>query len=287
MERILMRKWIGIFIALCFLVLPTCPWAFDKEQGKFPWTDEVWDLSTTVVIVQTVGSGYGSHPVYENGKEVIRKAIGTFQITGMGTVVRHKSGELYIITAAHVVEPDTVCIQQTKNTYFTTPLLELIDSKVMITDQYGKYGVCPVKVMFKNSEKDLAILKVPKEWAARQPIGIELKHTVVIHQDHTGKVVVQDLLEIGDAVVTVAKAKDTWWYEAKKGTVRTLDGVWFTSTIIAEPGDSGSPVFVFLKGKPLYIGIVRARGYQSNGELFSQIVRLDPIVTRVFGSEGF
>jgi len=280
------RFLVSLILSIILVCYPICPLAFDKEQGKLPWTDQYWDLSTTVVIVQTIGSGYGSHPVVENGKEVSRKALGTFQITGMGTIVKHKSGELYVITASHVVEPEVVCIQETTNTYYNTSLLELIDCKVMITDCYGNYGVCPVKVTYKNHQLDLAVLKVPKEWAAGRPIGIELQHTIGVYYSE-GSIKVKDWLEVGDAVVIVSKDKESWWYVAKKGIVRTVEGPWFTSTASVEYGDSGSPVFVFVQAKPIFIGVLRARGETSNGKFFSQIVRLDPIVTRVFGTEGF
>lgn len=176
---------------------------------------------------------------------VVETISGLNKLTGTGNVVRY-GNELFIITVGHVLD----CISS--------------DFKITVHNRRGKS--CFANLMFSDSELDVAILRIPNVFKK----SIDYK-TVI------------EPLNIKDAVAAIVQNKTKNGYEFKFGVVSHVESYSvFTTTIGVTYGDSGAPVFVFQNGKTLFVGIMRAKVCPANGSCYSQAVKLDPVVTRVF-----
>ena len=289
-----------VFITILLAILLVCTTvdisAFDKK-ATLPdeFTQEYIDLSDRVVTVRTFGTGYGvmlntetSPPRYE-----IRE--GVFGMEGSG-FVRDLPFHKFIITNNHVISPSRVSIPLSKNASWETKIIYIKNISIFIVGCTSAIGG---NILYTDPESDIAVLYIDRS-SPFQDTGIPLtfSHWYELHESYL--VESPNVLSDGDAVGVVVRKRDedgrkTSWYEVRIGKIVStgvkLPGVvdisaltWFqpmdfTVDLTIYPGDSGSPVVVWLKGKPFIIGVARAVAWcGTTGERFSYATRLDLVV---------
>lgn len=237
------------------------PGTFSKE---FPPNVEYVDLSTSIVDVWCIGTGEGSYPDLYTKSYI--KGIGTFGLGGTGFYI----GDSYVVTAAHVVLPQSIEIQAGKNFFWVVPINREIGKLILIGGSSLLDGNVPAEIIYTNEEYDLALLRIIGNWRAGEKLDYPLAWTL-------GNAWTP--LMPGDAVATVVKKRDDkgnkeWSYEVRYGKIIATTPIlppgtdpavlaWFnlndlTIELPIYPGDSGSPLFAFQNGKPVIIGIIRA-----------------------------
>lgn len=272
--------------AMCLmLVLPAIGvWAYDKVPQKFgEFNQEYTDLSTTHPEILVIGNGIGIYFDTATSKWVT--AMGTFGMGGSGTVFK-VGNTYYILTAAHVVNPDTVTIQETTYSSITCKCIKVTDIIIHVGPGIGAVSA---SVHWIDIEHDLAILKLNGTWPAAFSTRYELKPTENLYGG--------DLLQKGDSVAVIVQIRDesgnkTPWYEVRYGKVIDIrpvvpeynEGIlpWFnmwdvTTDVKIYPGDSGSAVFAFKNGEPIIIGVARAAYLDQYGEYMAYFSRTDLI----------
>ena len=285
-----------ILFFILFFTFPVFP--FDKEAGKFiefSEPDKYVDLSTSIVDVSIVGKATGIYTEWIKGKAVNKKYIGSFGQSGVGFIL----GD-YIITAYHVVVPTLVSIQIDKSIFLITKIVEIKESTIHIGKYLGEGGT-KATIYHLDQASDLAILKFDKSWIPAKSLPYFSTSTI----EYDKYYIRTDKVEKGDIVATIVRARTEdgskdWFYEVRYGKVIANKPIhptgdpdklsWFAPTDITldltiYPGDSGSPLFAFVNGEPVIIGVVRAIGWCStSGLIYSYAARIDWI-NYVIGAE--
>ena len=208
-------------------------------------------------------------------------------------------GNGYFVTNAHVVRPDAVKVQMTKNWSVVTRVDKIITRQIMVGNGTA-IGSAPAELVWVNDEFDLALVHIIGWWPAYKDLQYKPNWT------YSGG----DLLypEMPIAVLVsmrqdpehgnIAKSP---WFEIRYGKIVATkpivpEGVpqdllpWFSLTDVTMdipiyPGDSGSPVFAFQDGVPVVIGVARAlagRCDEWTGQChwYSYFTRIDPLMPR-------
>ena len=224
------------------------------------------DVSTSITQVTCWGTAEGFYPdLDKDGNLVAKRASGIYGQEGSGFYM----GNGYWVTNFHVINPDSVRIQVSRSvTYITSPIKIL--SRTITIGQNTGLGSVQAELVWSDQELDLAVLQVVGNWAAFIDPGYRPGWT---------RQMGEDMLYPGVSVaVIVAMRNDDgdkiWTFEVRYGQIvegrAVLPGElpddilpWFslndvTMTTMIYPGDSGSPVFAFINGKPVIIGVARA-----------------------------
>jgi len=216
---------------------------YDKQQGKFPPAKEVYARS--VVVVSCRGSGEGTKLVFSKDKRDYDKfkTVGTFAQRGMGVVLSNGSHQ-YILTNAHVIVPKKLMAGEDP-----VKVEKLMNYVLLATDYYGQYAPCPVTISYKNDKYDLALLKVPEEWIAFEPLSIPIGSL----SDLQPKDALSGILQGRDGATTFGHGKA----ESDRSKLVTNPKS-FAMNMKLKKGDSGSPIFAYDDGRPVFIGIATA-----------------------------
>lgn len=265
-----------------------------------------FDLQGTFVEIVVFGQAEGDIPNFDvrpnsEGRFPYTILTGPFAQGGTGIYV----GNGYVITAAHVILPKLVTIQESKSVYYITEIHKVLSKFIMVGNRAFE-GTVSAEVVWVNEEYDLAILKIPT-WNPAEPLKYKMANTFNRYYNE-----VYDSLKEGTVIGTIVRARNEdgnkgWAYEWRFGTVVSPKPVlpgndpstdflpWFnlndfTMNLEIYPGDSGSPVFAFEEnGTPVLIGVARAAGcsvewkgcdqghWHRIVECYSWASRIDPI----------
>lgn len=273
--------------ALVFL-LSVLALAYDKDPApfkEFPETlppdyqsyvpeNKYINMETSITKIVVIGTAEGLYPDLTNTKNVVfLRGVGVFEQEGSGFYV----GNGYFVTNAHVVIPSAVTIQISKHGSWIVIPAKILTLQITI-GQNTKLGSCPGELVWTDYERDLALVKVIGNWPALKALEYTLGWTL-----SNG-----DTIYPGMAVATIVAIREdpkngnlskTPFLEVRYGTVIDTHAVipgplgrghdmevrlpWFsindvTTTIHIYPGDSGSPIFGFVDGTPVIIGVARA-----------------------------
>jgi len=270
--------------------------AFDKK-ATLPdeFTQEYIDLSDRVVTVRTLGTGYGV--ILNTEVSPFRYEIreGVFGMEGSG-FVRDLPFHKFIITNDHVISPSRVTIPISKNASWDTKIIYIKNKSIFIV---GCTSAIEGNILYTDPGSDIAVLFIDKNSPFRDT---DISFTFSWWMGVRGEYAIEspDVLSDGDAVGVIVRKRDengnkTSWYEMRIGKVVStgvkLPGVvdvsaltWFqpmdfTVDLTIYPGDSGSPVVMWLRGKPFIIGVARAVAWcGTTGERFAYATRLDFVV---------
>lgn len=298
------RRFIAIVVTLLILVLPCGGWSFDKEapagfpfRSLFPEGVEYVDLSASIVQVNTIGQATGRYwqwTDYYAGKGEWRWGQGAFIMKAVGWVMEDpdNSQARYIVTAGHVVHPELVTISIGQSHRMITLVEEILWSRTMVSND-GMDAAVPARIVYFNNEYDMAILQVRNQLDIFKPIGFPVTRTYGRFEFGWFDEVFE-----GDVVAIICRRRNPsgdWspWFEVRWGKVVANYGVgpnerlarWLnlediTLNLEIHPGDSGSPLFAFWKGKPVIIGIIRAMDIEGN----TYAVRIDRAVPVLRGA---
>lgn len=260
MFRRIINKVFGVGLGILLAVsVASNVYGFDKEANV-----DALNLNPvsydTYVTISAMGTALG---VVLDDNRQWRYREGYYQLSGSGYVPL--SG--YVVTAAHVVNPEMVKIRKSTATSVYTPVHEVLTSVILI----GNFAQPSVVAWIHHldTDRDIAVLKYDRGYDGFVP-GVPL-----FTYDKAASLSLTDF-EVGDAVVVVVRKRNddfTRGHEviARVGKVlvwgpstpREPTTAWLspydvTCELEVYPGDSGSPVFVFKDGKPIYIGIARA-----------------------------
>ena len=304
----LLKKTLSILLMVGVLFLPVLGFAFDRHPSNFKefgdvlgedyygrHRDKVYiDVSTSITKVTCLGTAEGFIPDWNKNNLRFIKATGVFGQEGSGWYM----GNGYWVTNAHVVNPGSIRIQASKSLTFITSPIRILTKLITIGQNTG-LGSVSAEVVYCDEEQDLALLKVVGNWLAFEDLGYRPAFT----SDAWG-----DMLFPGMPVaVIVAIRQDpgigntdkTPWFEVRYGRIIAAKPIcpgelhndllpWFqlgdvTTDLMIYPGDSGSPVFGFINGKPVFIGAARAvAGYQDWETgityYYSYFARIDSLV---------
>jgi hypothetical protein len=285
-----MKKIVSaLLVVLLSLTLNVSAIAYDRTPGKF-WEFEqavvtesgqvFVNLNDSIVEILCIGTAYGA--IWEGDRYTAYQ--GVFVQNGTGFLIEH-GGKIYIITAAHVVTPNQVRIQVDTITLDTKSAIKPINTYIFFGGSHGSSA--EARVVAISNEYDWAIL-VP---TAPIKFGKPLKYKIVdTWYEEAG-----DQIHKGDAVGMMVRQRNEngeklEYYEMRYGKIvstspyhpRTEILPWLsmadvTLDIKVYAGDSGSPVFGFINGKPVIIGIARAVAkVKENTEAeYSYMVRID------------
>ena len=245
----------GVVFALLLFVTPVAALVFDKTYPG----DEALQLTTTpyfsYVRIETTGIAQGVYP--HEGTWRLREI--EYAMRGSGFVL--PGG--FIITAAHVIVPEEVATPCSRYGVYVTKPFKVLTTTIKIFDYKDEPLIA--WAFHIDIEFDTAVLRYDTTGDLLEPIPVELMTFA------------KDMLEEGDIIATVVHVRDPDENELEssvqilygkviKNGVRTgqEEGIpWFNTQDITMdlpimPGDSGSPLFVFMHGKPYLIGVVRA-----------------------------
>ena len=276
----LLKRVVPIFLMVGCLLLPTLGFPYDTQPGNFKefggtngedyysrHRNPSWvDVSTSITKVTCLGTAEGFIPSWDKeGNYIPKRASGVFGQEGSGFYV----GNGYWVTNFHVINPDQVLIQEGKGfSYIVHPIK--ITSRLITIGQNSNIGSVPAELIWCDQEQDLALLRVIGNWEASVDPGYRPGWT-----RYEG----YDILYPGMSVACIVAMRDddgdkVWTFEVRYGQIvagkPVLPGQlpedilpWFnmndvTMTTMIYPGDSGSPVFAFIDGKPVIIGVARA-----------------------------
>lgn len=303
------KKLLAMVIGLIILISPIAVWPFDRQAGSLRGF-EYWasgpdyqeyesqpaiDVSGSFTKCLVIGTAEGFYADFDKEDNLIsRRAVGVYGQEGSTFYV----GNGYFVTNTHVIEPAMITIEIT-NTFSVITYPVKIISRVIMVGQGTGLGSAPAELIYVDEERDIAIIRVIGNWPAFIDPGYRPEFT----RDYSGDklfpgmpvaviVAVRNAPELGDI-------DKTPWFEVRYGTIVAGNVVlpeglpaeilpWFsmndvTMTTIIYPGDSGSPVFAWIEGKPVIIGVARAAGGVRDfetGELhyFSYFTRIDIVV---------
>jgi len=245
------------------------------------------NLDYSYVKITTIGSAESLYPckgsMNQTPFQKYRKVTSAFLIQGVGGVIKGNSKYGYIITAAHVVNPMTVSVVEEHNILYQSQPIRVLERSIFITNDTGLreigYGGVSAIIVFLDIENDIALLQFENNNIFLPiPYGLSYTSEVDIYNNE-----IYSLLRSGDSVAVIVRKRDKGgdWidgFEFRHGKVISegVEGVEneakpsfckndFTTDIKLYPGDSGSPVFAFRKGKPVIIGVARASNEVSFG----------------------
>jgi hypothetical protein len=285
-----------ILTAIALIVLMAVPvGAFDAERGALKeffqkGPDDYVNLECSIFDITVIGTAEGFYPMWDNHANTVisKRAVGVFGQQGSGMYI----GKGYVATAAHVITPESVKIQLSENVFYVVPVAKVLNVTIFLGN--GGLGNAVAEVVFIDIEHDIALLKVIGTWPALKDLGYRPSYT---WRSDTG-----DLIHNGDAVAVIVQIRDaagekTGQYEVRYGKVLAPKPIpppgmpndvlpWFnpldvTMDTVIYPGDSGSPVFAWVGGQPVLIGIARAAAFiqdeSGNVVMYSYFSRIDPL----------
>jgi len=220
----------------------------------------------TFVTVKTIGIASALYPDLKSGEYRWIEGLCAFDIEGSGTVIA--SG--YVITAAHVVEPDTVDVRTSMISIFRTRPREVLSRYILVFDSEGSPVLAQIYMI--DTNRDIAILKLQtNNFLIPFKAGLNPERAqftvgdviaMVVHKRDKAGTMTNDLTIVWGKVV--AKRAISCRGEDKLPWFSMWD---FTMKMEMQPGDSGSAIFVFHKGKPVLIGVGRAAMSNESGDL--------------------
>ncbi len=292
----MIRKLIAIVVVLFVLIGSSI--AFDKSPGQFKEFDGLTrgeELYVNVegnwIDITIIGHAEGLYPdIDENQRLFYRRGTGLLAQNGSG----YHLGNGWIVTAAHVVIPRHVVIQEAQYFFWGVSIDKVIDIDYTIGNSL--IGYAHGRLIWVDEEQDLALL-----WT--DPKTTPILRDSNYSTEWTFSSEIGSLLLPGDAIATIVKVRHadgskSWYYEVRYGKIVSQKVVlpkglpsdilpWFsmydfTMELLIYPGDSGSPVFAFSDGKPVIIGIARAVAWsvdEVTGEvsLYSYATRIDAV----------
>ena len=243
-----------MMLLLVFFLTGKC-YSYDKDKSKLSF-----DIGNTAyytyVTVRTLGIATAMYPDISCSPPVWRAKKAFFQLDGSGSVIAKD----YVLTAAHVVKPQKVQVQDTGVSCFRTRPFNIVSRMILIFDYRDEPTLAKIKMI--DTNRDIAILHC-------QPNNFLIPFTSSIYP-------YKSILESGDIVAIPVHVRDENGEMTEEITVRwgtiissrpvTEDNdflpwfsLWdFTLDVPVLGGDSGSPVFAFYEGEPFLIGVARA-----------------------------
>lgn len=245
-------------VALCLLV--SVSYGFDKEANVDALNINHTSYDTYVK-VKAFGTALALAPDPIHNRWIMTE--GYYELEGSGYIPVRGS----LITAAHVVHPDLVQVTLSSAKSFYTSVHKVLTNTILITN----FGFQPVIgwIYHIDLEKDIAIIHYDSKHAVFSP---GLPNFVGCDSDN---MITGGDFEVGDAVAVVVRKRHngvrTHEVEVRVGNIikwgptspnedatAWLSPYDFTMDAYIMPGDSGSPVFVFKNGVPIFVGVARA-----------------------------
>jgi len=275
-----MKKFLlTVIISIALVFGAGSAYSFDSVVsgfGDLMNSDYQIKLPESIVYVEARGTAIGFAPefkesqyglIFPTGKPLMIE--GETHAKGTGVYI----GDGLVLTVAHVAVPREVTVRTSEYTYWTVPVWERSSNLVMVAGY-------PATVRWYNDELDMAILDVGLT-AGRlffKAIPYELRSARYIWSGIPVGMITNDRYEDGDicdyqqrveygdiaSSHIIAGEHDEPWFSMAD----------FTLNMHVIPGDSGSPLFAFEDGKPVLIGLVRAKSVYG----YSYAVRIDPIL---------
>jgi len=264
-----MKRFLFIISAILVFFTPLAAYSFDAEPTEIDITQG--SIADQHVQITTIGTAIGS--VYCEGSSLSSfcKQKTSFILQGSGFVI----GD-YVITAAHVVDPDDVTAVSKGGGAISTSPLQVLSRTIVVNDDIGVKnqfdGGTPAEIYYISKVFDLAILKL-SHTSDVEPIPYEIGYTYEMNfygQPYEG-------LFIGMPVASIVRVRNeddsiTEDFEVRTGKIisthvagdvqlSSLQGFGpldFTMDMDVIGGDSGSAVFGFVEGVPVVIGVLRA-----------------------------
>ena len=255
-------------------------WSFDKKHGNIEIGDEP---GFTHVKITTIGIASGlvaipSKNITGGNDKKWRKKDGSFLLQGSGCVVSNN----YIITAAHVVHPESVTLVEKPWNYYRKSTIKVISRLILVSNEPTLISLQKgATIYYLDIKNDIAILKFNSDNIFK-PVGYKMSNT-----DYVERSILFDMIKAGDAIAMIVRNrdKDGGWqlgFEIRHGHIisNVVKGVnieelpWFgmndfTMDLELYGGDSGSAIFAFRHGIPVIIGIARATN-KSDGPIFDK-----------------
>lgn len=312
-------KFLKAIVAVALVVFFVVPvFAFDYRRGQIPqfdaWQDDFYtrhnpsdqiryvDISTTITKVLVFGTAEGFIPVFnDQGGVNAVKAVGVYGQEGSGFYIGSHGNQHLFLTNAHVVMPGAIIIQESKNWSYVCPPMTILTRHITI-GQNTALGSAPAEIVFVDQDADIAILKVVGNWVALKDLGYRPVFTRSLGGDALFEgMPVCVVVAIRPDIENGSLAKGPY-FEVRPGIITATHAVipgplgeepynsvllpWFnmndvTMTTQIYPGDSGSPVFAWIEGQPVIIGLARAAvSYDTNtGSYYaSYFTRIDEVV---------
>ena len=275
MKKLLVALILGLFLLFGGGGGDLC--AFDQLPGAFPeWadvdeTDQTPDMTNFVIHVITRGTAEVNYPKLDDRymADHWTKGTGFFHREGSGFYV----GKDLIVTAAHVVVPDHALARDPDCSFmmWEAPVSRVLSQLIYVNGYTAE-------ILYSNIENDLAILRVtcPHPFKALyQPTP-----SVCFFTGEALAVMVMTRTEEGEMIEARHELRYGTLEKHRAITVEGLEHTlpWFslndiTIKVLIIPGDSGSPLFAFIDGKPHIVGINRAGGPE---HLYA--ARIDPLI---------
>lgn len=277
-----MKKLLVAVTLIFFILLPSLSTAetWFKDSGKLPLPGFP---AESYVKVTTIGTaiGIGLDTIVKDKEITLEWFEGktTFVLRGVGTVL--PGG--YILTAAHVVDPEKVSVIGNIGGYKNKPV-KVLDKIITITRFVGLKNVdegIPAKIVYIDKEFDNALLKYSEGKDNRlNPIPYSVGKTYSKNDEGLQGPFEISKLVPGNAIATIVRKRDENYYwtddfEVRYGTVLSVrpegkfSSLYSSNEVVANlriyKGDSGSPIFAFDNEKgPVVVGVVTAAPPVSN-----------------------
>ncbi|MHA2135853.1 MAG: S1 family peptidase [Candidatus Thorarchaeota archaeon] len=247
---------IGLVFGLC-----TSAMSFDKEANieALNITHTSYD---TYIKLQVIGTALVASPE----RDAWHLVEGFYEMSGSGYVPLNG----YVVTAAHVVEPNDALVATGSATAMWTHVFKRLSRTIILTN-FG-FGPVIAYVHYIDTDKDIAILRYNTPHPVFAPFTAKFTH----EEPQPDFFIMPWDYEEGDAVAIVVRERDEDGARTSKVIVRTGKVLrwgpkhdnpdaqaWLsindvTTDALVLPGDSGSAVFVFKNGVPIYVGVARA-----------------------------
>lgn len=315
--RASMKKLLSLLIGFLVVMLAITPFAraaYDYKRPVDPFSNlgfregnDYWDrhrdswvdLEGMICRITVYGTAEGLYADIDSPSKGLHshRGVGVYGQSGSAFHI----GNGYFVTNAHVVNPARVEIQLTKNFSVIVPVDKIISREIVI-GQGTILGSAPTELVWIDEEHDIALVKVMGNWPAMKDPGYRPGWTWVGGEG--------DLIFIGMPIAVVVAIREdpakgniekTPWFEVRYGHIVACkpiipEGItpdllpWFqildvTMDIPIYPGDSGSPVFGFVDGQPVIIGIARAVAggcddWTGECHFYSYFTRIDTLIPR-------
>ena len=250
--------WTFIGIVILAIILALVVWSYaNAYDQKKPDVDPVIsnEACFTYVRVKVIGTAEGMYYSVCQGGWNTKETL--FEQIGSGFVVK----EGFVITVAHVIVPDNVSTIIDRYGVHNTEPLRVLNTLILI--YHFSDNPIIAKLHYINRELDIAILKYePSGILEPTPYGMEycgyeLKANDVVfsflHKRDENDEILEDVELVYGKVLSPRPTTSTMGSEL----------AWFnlydmTLDMKVRGGDSGSPLFAFRDGVPVFIGIIRA-----------------------------
>ena len=249
-------SWIGIMLFSLAMVLVCLRFAEPYDQTK-PDVDPVisWNDNFTYVQVKVIGTVEGMY--YDSKKSCWKTREAFYGQQGSGFVA--KDG--FIFTASHVIIPDMVNTVSGQGSVHNTRPFKVLTRIILIYDY--KSNPLIAKLHYLDETLDIAILKyepndilVPANYEIRYAqadiksgdVVFSLLHKRDENDEMTSDLELRYGIVISNQPTTPKMGSELAWFNEYDMTIQ----------MEIQGGDSGSPLFAFENGVPIFIGIIRA-----------------------------